>query len=224
MTGIRMRPESVRVAMLLTAVGGYLDAYTYVQYRVFANAQSGNVVLLGLDVSTRSWSHALTRLWPVLAFGVGILMVEFLATESARAAVRRPVRVALGFEILALAVLASLPQHTPAAVVTVTVAFVAAIQFDTFRNLGDSTYTTLMTSGNLRALITAAFRWRHGRDAAAGRRTGRFAAVVLAFAVGAVLGAIATRHWQITAAAVPAGVLAVVLILLVAETRRLERP
>ena len=38
MTGIRKRPESLVVGALLAGVGGYLDAYTFVGHRVFANA------------------------------------------------------------------------------------------------------------------------------------------------------------------------------------------
>jgi uncharacterized membrane protein YoaK (UPF0700 family) len=49
---IRNRPEAVPVGFLLSAVGGYLDAYTYVGHGgVFANAQTGNVVLLAVAVA-----------------------------------------------------------------------------------------------------------------------------------------------------------------------------
>ena len=39
--------ETFRVAALLAVVGGFLDAYTYIlRGGVFANAQTGNIVLL----------------------------------------------------------------------------------------------------------------------------------------------------------------------------------
>ena len=38
--------------MLLAGVGGFLDAYTFVGYHgVFANAQTGNIVLLGVGAA-----------------------------------------------------------------------------------------------------------------------------------------------------------------------------
>jgi uncharacterized membrane protein YoaK (UPF0700 family) len=79
------RPESLVVGALLAGVGGYLDAYTFVGHRVFANAQTGNVVLLGIDAASSHWRTALLRLAPIAAFVVGVLAVEVL--ESVR---RRP--------------------------------------------------------------------------------------------------------------------------------------
>ena len=41
--------EALRVGLVLALAGGYLDAYTYLcRGGVFANAQTGNMVLLGI--------------------------------------------------------------------------------------------------------------------------------------------------------------------------------
>jgi uncharacterized membrane protein YoaK (UPF0700 family) len=96
MTGIRTRPESLGLAMLLTAVGGFLDAFTFVQHRVFANAQTGNVVLFTVDAANRDWSNAATRLPPIAAFIVGVAVIETLGVPSVWHALRRPLRVELG--------------------------------------------------------------------------------------------------------------------------------
>ena len=59
--------KSVRLGVLLAAVGGFLDAYTYVtRGGVFAGAQTGNVVLLGVDVAGGRWVEALVFLPPTL--------------------------------------------------------------------------------------------------------------------------------------------------------------
>ena len=45
----RQISETLHLGMLLAAVGGFLDAYTYLSRgKVFANAQTGNLVLLGI--------------------------------------------------------------------------------------------------------------------------------------------------------------------------------
>ena len=46
----------LETAVLLTLCGGYLDAYTYfVRGGVFANAQTGNIIKLGIQmVKTKS--------------------------------------------------------------------------------------------------------------------------------------------------------------------------
>ena len=47
--------RNLTVAALLTLSGGYLDAYTYVGHgHVFANTMTGNVALLGINLSAGS--------------------------------------------------------------------------------------------------------------------------------------------------------------------------
>jgi uncharacterized protein DUF1275 len=47
MPTIRTRPETLPTGLLLAGAGGFLDAYTFIgRGGVFANAQTGNIVLL----------------------------------------------------------------------------------------------------------------------------------------------------------------------------------
>ena len=52
--------ESKRLAFLLAMSGGLMDAYTYI-YRgqVFANAQTGNILLFGVNLSVGNFRKAL---------------------------------------------------------------------------------------------------------------------------------------------------------------------
>ena len=44
--------ESVLVSALLAIVGGFFDAYSYIaRGRVFANAETGNIVLMGYYIA-----------------------------------------------------------------------------------------------------------------------------------------------------------------------------
>ena len=223
MTGIRTRPESLGLAMLLTSVGGFLDAFTFVQHRVFANAQTGNIVLFTVDAANRDWSAAWTRLPPIIAFVAGIAVVETMGVPSVRHALRRPLRVELATEIGSLAVIASLPDDAPGALVTTTVSFVAALQFATFRTLIDSPYTSLLTTGNLRSFVSSLHRWMRAPSRETARPAGRFGGIILAFVVGALVGAITTNNIKLAATAVPSGVLLLVLVWLIIETKGLER-
>ena len=92
MTGIRTRNETLLVGALLTFVGGFLDAYTFVGHAVFANAQTGNVVLFGVETASRHWHAALLRLIPIAAFVVGVVAAETLGRSHVRDGVRRPLR------------------------------------------------------------------------------------------------------------------------------------
>lgn len=223
MPKIRRRTDTLPVAVVLASVGGFLDAYTYVRHGVFANLQSGNVVLFCVQATAGQWHTAVLSLIPVGAFSVGVLAVETLGVPAVAKVVRRPVRLVMATQISLLAAIACLPGGTPAPVTTVTVSFVAALQFSTFTTLHDVPYATLMASGNLRTSIVAAQQWLVSRQRQDARRAGRYAVIVAVFAVGAAVGAVCTRSFGTPAIAVAAGLLAVVLALLITETRRLEQ-
>ena len=222
MTPIRTRPEQLWVGMVLAAVGGFLDAYTFVSHGVFATAQTGNVVLLAIDAANARWDRIAAHLPPVIAFLLGVGLAETIARPRVRAWLRRPTRVVLGAEILVLAVIGVLPASTTPMVTTVAISFVAALQISTFNLLGDTSYNTTMITGNLRTMLAAAHRWLLDRQPAAGRRALDLAAVVVAFVLGAVISAMLTRVWGPPAILVGAALLATVLVGLVLQTRRLE--
>ncbi len=171
--------------MLLAAVGGFLDAFTFIRFAVFANAQTGNVVLLAVNAAAGHWHAALARLAPIAAFVVGVLVVEALARPRARQLLRRPLPIVLGVEIVGLLIVSTLPTAAPAWVITVTVSFVAAIQFSTFRMMAGQVYATVLTSGNLRSAAVHLHHWIVDRDIEARANAARFGKVIAAFAVGA---------------------------------------
>ena len=48
--------ESLANGLLLAFAGGMMDAYTYLcRGQVFANAETGNLVLLGIQLAQRNW-------------------------------------------------------------------------------------------------------------------------------------------------------------------------
>ena len=56
-----------------------MDAYSYLcRGEVFANAQTGNILLFGVNLSMGHWSKALQYVCPVLAFAIGIAAAEFV--------------------------------------------------------------------------------------------------------------------------------------------------
>ena len=69
--------ESFLTAAFLSISGGLQDAYTYI-YRgeVFANAQTGNIVLLSQSLVERKWSTVIHYLIPLGFFAMGIVVAE----------------------------------------------------------------------------------------------------------------------------------------------------
>jgi uncharacterized membrane protein YoaK (UPF0700 family) len=138
------QPDTLISALLLATTGGLLDAFVYTQHgHVFANAATGNVILLGINMLSGNWHQAIRHLARVLAFVAGV-------------AASRPlphVRAGLGvllLEMLALFVAGLLPLAFPELAFTALIAFVSAFQVSTFRQVGRFSYNSTFITGNLR--------------------------------------------------------------------------
>ena len=91
-----MTMTSLRFALVLMFTSGFVDAYTYMERGgVFANAQTGNVILGAIDVSAGSYEQAMQHLASVLAFAAGVVIAVRLKAVRASEGLRAPGLVAL---------------------------------------------------------------------------------------------------------------------------------
>lgn len=220
---VRPRAEHPVTGAALAVVGGFLDAYTYVAHDgVFANAQTGNVVFVAIDAARGDWAHALRFLPIIGAFVLGLVAAEWCAAHRHLRGLGDPTRAVLGAEIAVLLAVAALPAAAPHLATTTAVAFVAALQVTTFRLVRETSYSTTMTTGNLRSLVTAAYEWLTGYDRTQRVVALRLSVIVLAFAAGAGAGALASAPDALgtRATVLAAAVLAGVLVAIETHTRR----
>ena len=69
--------EAFRTVMFLSASGGLQDAYTYIgRGKVFANAQTGNIVLMSQSLFDGDLSRFAHYFIPVLSFALGVAAAE----------------------------------------------------------------------------------------------------------------------------------------------------
>lgn len=130
-TAVQMS-ERFRVGALLAMAGGLLDAYTYVMRGgVFANAQTGNIVLLGVRAIEGEWGGVLHYLLPILAFAVGVIAAELIKGKFRYAQPVHWRQISLGIELAVLLCVAFLPQSLDA-LANVAVSFVCAVQVESF--------------------------------------------------------------------------------------------
>ena len=184
------KAERLATGLGLAVVGGFLDTYTYfTRGGVFANAQTGNLVLLGISAARGELYRAGQYLIPVLAFALGVVATEGLRARRGAGDWQRTV---LLLEAAILAVVGLLPPAFPDFVVNVTVSFLCSMQVNGFRLLEGMPYATTMCTGNLRSCA-----YHLGQRLFAGERAGtgraaRYLWVMLAFCAGAALGVPAT--------------------------------
>jgi uncharacterized membrane protein YoaK (UPF0700 family) len=185
--------ESVELGILLAIVGGFLDAYTFVgRGGVFANAQTGNVVLMGIEAATGEWGQAVFHAVPILAFMVGVIVAEMIKKPSMRLSIPESERAVLILETVVLFIVGFIPYTSPNIIVTVAVSFVSSVQISSFRKLVGYTYSTTMVTGNLRSATQEAYIAFTKRDYESARRAIRYSTINLSFLAGAILGALLT--------------------------------
>lgn len=183
-------PASQRLfpVALLTLSGGLQDTYTYLRRgKVFANAQTGNIVLLGQSLFDGDWTRAGRYLLPVLAFALGVAAAEWLR-------VRLPhwQRRVLFCEILLLFLVGFIP-HSLDQLANALVSFSCAMQVQAFRMMEGFPFASTMCIGNLRSGMESLCTFLRTGDRRERRKARLYFLVILLFALGAELGSLAVE-------------------------------
>ncbi len=186
--------ESLRLGLLLAIVGGFLEAYTFLSRGgVFANCETGNMVLLALYLAQGDLSRAFTYFPPILAFFLGVLLTNKIRRLAAPHPKLHWRQITVLFEAACLAVVAFVPYGRFDVVVTTLVSFACSIQVQSFRKVHGSAYATTMCTGNLRSAADNLYAYTALHDRAAGTRCRNYLTVVLVFMLGAVIGGLTTQ-------------------------------
>lgn len=209
------RDETVQISLLLAFAGGYLDAYTWIIHGVMANAQTANLVLLWVHGSVGEWARAAQFVPPIVAFMIGIVIAAWLrCTTGDKASV-----ISTLMEIVLLVAVGILHNRLPDLAGTLGISFVAAMQTAVFTKVEGVAYSSVMITGNLRQAIEGVFAVVSGQPGSF-RRPCIFAALCIAFGIGAAVGAYATKVIPNLALCLP--VVALVLVMFRCEKRPVE--
>ncbi len=188
--------EAMLTVIILTLSGGLQDAYTY-YYRgkVYANAQTGNIISLSYNAMNGNWPAALRYLMPVLAFAAGIYMSEQIHRIYKEHKWLHWRQIVVMLEILMLFLVGFFPQFLNVAANTV-VSFVCAMQVEAFRKMKGSSFASTMCIGNLRSATEMLFRYRHTKEKESLEKCIRYYGVIAIFAVGAAVGSFLTPYFK----------------------------
>ena len=213
--------QRMRVAYLLTLVGGYLDAYTYFERGgVFANAQTGNIVKLGIALANGEREAYLTYLLPICTFVLGLFASLWIEHALERRGMRLVRRTVLLVEAVGLAIAGAIPLgpewDTLACCI---VGFLAAMQYETFTTFRGDAIATTMSTGNLRKMADSLFRGVTEGKGDEVRRSLTYLSIVCTFALGAYAGTIGCDALG-PVAVVPAIVVIVATIGIITVLRR----
>ena len=189
--------DSLLVGGLLSMSGGLQDAYTYhVRDQVFANAQTGNIVLLGQSIALGNWETAVRYLLPLLAFAAGVYAAEIIHSRFRTKGVALHWRHEVLLVEAALLFLVGWMPQSMNLVANILVSFVCAMQVEAFRELEGSTYATTMCIGNLRSAMENLYFWRKTGDDLRRHKASVYFLVILYFLIGAAIGGVLSPIWR----------------------------
>lgn len=215
------RTKTLWFALLLTLTNGFIDAYTYfTRGGVFANVQTGNIILFAVDISEAKLAAAMAHVWSLLAFIIGIALASHIKSGRAERLVPRPLLWTMAVQAVALLIIGFVPLSVPNSLVTIPICFLAAVQIGLFRNIGELAYFPVATTGNLMRFVEAGYDGFVEKSAHSRRAFSIYGALITTFTSGAVIGALASRAWFAHAIWLPAGCLALTCLLIVLGGRR----
>ena len=184
----RQMSEAFVTSIFLALSGGLQDAYTYcVRNGVFANAQTGNVVLMSQYLMQGNFSMAGHFAVPLLSFAFGVFVAEKLQARFKYASKLHWRQGLLVLEIVLLVFVGFLPESLNVTASSI-VSFVCAMQVQAFRKVNGYSYASTMCIGNLRSGVAAlsAFFRDHKKEQL--RETYHYFGVIGFFAAGAAIG------------------------------------
>ena len=185
--------ESFAMAFFLSISGGLQDAYTYLfRGKVFANAQTGNIVLLSVNLMDGNWGKAFHYLVPLCAFALGVFTAEKMREQFLQLQQLHWRQLVLLGEMLLLLITGFLPEQYNL-LANALVSFSCAMQVQSFRKVNGYAFASTMCIGDLRSGIEALCLWRKTRDPQRKKSVERYFGIIAFFAMGACVGS-----WAIT--------------------------
>lgn len=209
--------ESMIIAILLALGGGFRDAYSFnSRGQVFANAQTGNLVLLSQSIAKKDPDLILKYILPVLAFFVGVYLTEIIKEYCRENKIIHWRQIIAIMEVLMLVAVGFMPDSMDY-MANVTISLACAMQVQSFRKFHGVTMATTMCTGNLRSATELLSAYHLRGDESKKKKSLYYYFVIAVFGIGAATGAITSDIFGLKAIWIDAAVMFVGFVLMFKE-------
>ena len=209
--------ESFRLSALLSFSGGLQDAYTYnVRGGVFANAQTGNVVLMSQSFMQGDWHKGLRYIFPLISFAAGIFLAERIENKFKTSSKIHWRQIILFLEIAMLFAVGFMPSGLNM-LANIMVSFSCAMQVQTFRKVHGYGYASTMCIGNLRSGTESFSKYFRTKEKKSLYKALHFLGIIFIFAIGAGIGGILSERLGIGTIWISPAILLVVALMMIKE-------
>ncbi|WP_290770948.1 YoaK family protein [Anaerofustis sp.] len=193
MNNKKQMSETYRLGIILALVGGFLDAYTYISRgNVFANAQTGNIVLLGVNFAQGNLKMVGFYFLPILAFFIGIIAAEMIKKRHKYNENIHWRQIIIVIEIITLLIVGFIPGGRLDMLSNILISFVCSLQVESFRKVNGNAYATTMCTGNLRSATEHLYNFKQTKDKNLLKNSIQYYGIICFFIIGAIIGSILT--------------------------------
>ncbi len=187
--------ENFCLSAFLAFSGGLQDAYTYnTRGHVFANAQTGNIVLMSQHLMNGHLDKVLNYLLPLLAFMAGIFVAEQLQNKKSFFHRIHWKGKILLLEIIALFIVGFIPKELNF-VANMLVSFACALQVQSFQRLRGNPFASTMCIGNMKGGTAAFSSFIREKKIEKLKISTYYFGIILVFALGAGFGGLLSIHY-----------------------------
>ena len=203
--------NSMVLVYILAMSGGFMDAYSYMcRGEVFANAQTGNILLMAVNLAKGNFVVALRYFAPVMAFIAGVVLAQTVHhIFKGRALHRR--QIVILFEAVALFAAAFIPYELNI-LCNCIISLACGAQVEAFRKISirgayPQSYAcaTTMCIGNMRTAASSICEYVAHKNRDDLRKGLLLFSINAMFAIGAVAGDLcvtAINQWAVMICAV----------------------
>ena len=180
--------ERLWLFCMLMLIAGFWGGFTYsLRGKVFVNAQTGNLVFLSLGIA--SWDTALIKnaLATFLAYFFGIITAELISKEINKVSFLIWERILLFFSLIVTICLGFIPETAPFEFTNFSIAFTAAMQFNTFERAHGMGMATPFCTNHVKQASANLIRFLKTRDSNKLRISLSHLSMILSFVTGATL-------------------------------------
>ena len=187
--------DNIVIGVCLSLVGGFLDAYSYLlKGKVFANAQTGNLVLLFISAANGELHKFLKYIIPIVTFAFGIFISEFLKNKHYAKNYTRMITVLI-FEVLVIAAIGLTGSYFRHDIINSVISFIAALQVANFDKVDGNPIATTMITGNLKSSMINFAKYRTTKDIKYLHSSFKYFLIIASFGIGVSIGFIAIKYY-----------------------------
>ncbi len=184
----KQKSESLQIMLILTLIGGFLDSYSYLtRGGVFAFAQTGNIVLLSINLCLGNLDKIASYLMPITAFILGTTFVRIIEKKYKYLKIVHWRQVILVFEAILLSIVGFMPKNMDK-IACLLISFVCAMQIEAFRRFNGVNLMTTMCTGNLKKATDSLIDYFYLKDKNLLKASMTTYCAILVFIIGCTMG------------------------------------